>query len=289
MKKLLTLVLMLMLLSCALADALPDFGTMGTAEKLPDVEKYSGTVGQLFEAGYAYNGAEYDAWRYGRPADVDAFLTAWRAALEQAGYAVSEGKEMDNDAIYFDNGEATGFLLYDYQQRMLLMVPVSYGYMAGEAQVDWDVPSLFSVAKEPDRIEFTGAGFHAGDERSMSDYYSYDYKRAGRDMTWAQEYVEALINTGDFVLVGTGVDDYRDVNGPIRNYYALAYTGEGDIDPIWDGDDDEIMWPDKATAPAYHVMVQIAQRFISPQFSQDEVAVFIRVSPSLIYEERYDY
>lgn len=152
MKRLIVVLLIaaLTLSGAALADALPDFF------RFPDPGQFAGGEAKLFQAGYSYKGVSYDAYEYPQPADTAAFLADWEAALAANGYMTSEGDEQENAAVFFakdslnflENTDGQGFLLYDYQGRMLLMVPASYEFVPGETV---EVPALAAepVVEEP--------------------------------------------------------------------------------------------------------------------------------------------
>ena len=134
MKRIMIVLACLTLILCAAASAsaqgLPDLNTSSGLRvllgPLPDPAVSLGRSGELYQAGFNYqNGVTYDTYLYDKPADKDAFTAAYTEAAEQAGYAVSQGKEQDNDALYIISPAADhpAILLLNYQGHMFFMVP----------------------------------------------------------------------------------------------------------------------------------------------------------------------
>lgn len=301
MKRFFSILLTGMLLlssSIAYGDSLPDFGKL-TNEALPDPGIYSHTggtnlqSGSIFKKEYSYNGKLYDAWQYGKPEDIPAFLSAYQDALSRAGYTFYDGKEMEYDALFFSDGKEDGFLLYDYQSRMLLMVPVSYGFQPGQAERNWDVPSIkpycMATGRRMDvlesKLEYALSGT-MGTYKSTQMAYNYVCRGLERDFVWIQDYINALINTGEFVLVGTGEYNGMEYSGRIVYYWAFTYRGKKAAQPIWyDDDDDAMTWSNGAVRPDYHLRISATVDYTNYQWVNDAVTIKISFSPELVYED----
>ncbi len=150
MKRMLAILLTLALLACtaaAVASGLPTLeNTLPPVQMLaplPDPGVSLGQAGQLYQSDFEYeNGTVYDTYLYAKPATLDDFIAAYKAAAEEAGYTVTEGAESGNKALLISDGNEKAILLVDYQGYMFFMVPKGLDFVLAATVEATPAPEL---------------------------------------------------------------------------------------------------------------------------------------------------